>query len=1339
MAGARPGVHVVRLKAIHVSESLIAGNKFIKWDEDSNICVPVTLRVDSNGYFLYWQDQNKEVDSLDVAFIRDTRTGKHARLPKDPRLREMVTMGSTDCPLEDKMLTIAYGIDMVNISYISFAATSKEAAKEWSMELFQYATNLLALNASPLNYLDKYCTKLSLFTDVDSRIPIKSIVKTFAQNKDDRKRVKQAIEAAKLIPDKNDGLEKLTPDEFFLFYHRLCGRQEVTRVFNQIGGEKKSYLTAEQFMTFLNCEQRDPRLNEILYPYYDVKKSQQLIDQFERRSSTSAGSSAGQGLTAEGFLRYLLSNENAIVPPEKLDLNEDMSQPLAHYFINSSHNTYLTGHQLTGKSSVEIYRQVLLSGCRCVELDCWDGKGADEEPIITHGFTMCSDIVLKEVLEAIAETAFKVSDYPVILSFENHCSPRQQVKIAMHCRNIFGDSLLTEPLEAFPLAPDVPLPSPELLRRKILIKNKKVHAPHSADTTDPCPDDVDSDTDLPGYVEDIVEFGDSDDAKRQSAVDDIKGGAVEEAEANMEMSSLVNYIQPARFHSFDFAEKRSRSYECTSFVETQATALLKEFPVEFVNFNKRQISRIYPKGTRVDSSNYMPQIFWNAGCQLVALNFQTLDLAMQLNLGTFEYNGRSGFILKPDFMRRKDRQFDPFAESTVDGIVAGTVHVKIISGQFLTDRKIGTYVEVDMFGLPADTVRRKFRTKVIPGNGINPVYDEEPFVFRKVVLPNLAILRIAVYSENGTSLLGHRILPVEGLRPGYRHISLRNECNQPQGIATLFVHIRVTDYIPDAFADFAAALANPIAYQSRLEKHSQQLAILEDIDSEDGDGSSPNGNETSAASAAPGWTDGHALPGARSASGTASSSQQLSSSSATAAVNRRIVETVCQQQQQSLAVKRVGSVTNRGLSNQESTGCPSGSSSYTSAALSEASAASQSLMKSSSVPNSPHHGGVSTATDPSSVKSASAAAAQKMAVTSQSSKLNDPDVLEPISLELLRENKQYAKLAAKFEREMEILRRKHEKLQTTKMQQHQSEEERLISEQTRNRSALERSNLKSSRRRNATDVLTGDVQQQMASLVDRQQQELTALKTRHHDELSTLCGDLYRAELDLQLGQLSALRSRLEQLLVAARDARLAKLNRLHDAEVNELKKKLDAHNWDEMKALAKRHRDKNELARVRREATQKHITLAVQERQKLRDVLEQRNAEVRLHHEQLLSQLSLENKLEEDRLQKQCDEKCHSAVAGDVGSPAGSQCSKSVQVQASDFQPPPTAATAASTDTPHRANGDDRSLTSLEGSTGCRSPTIAVNLICDDRTTTVDSGGAPGDGCLATTGDARH
>ncbi|OTF77312.1 sphatidylinositol 4,5-bisphosphate phosphodiesterase-like protein [Euroglyphus maynei] len=199
---------------------------------------------------------------------------------------------------------------------------------------------------------------------------------------------------------------------------------------------------------------------------------------------------------------------------------------------------------------------------------------------------------------------------------------------------------------------------------------------------------------------------------------------------------------------------------------------------------------------------------------------------MQLNLGIFEYNGRNGYLLKPDFMRRQDRRFDPFTESTVDGIIAGTVSIKIISGQFLSDKRVGTYVEVDMYGLPADTVRRK-RTKIVPNNALNPIYDEEPFVFKKVVLPDLACLRIAAFEENG-KFLGTRILPFVGLRPGYRHISLRSESMQPMTLPTLFVHITVKDYIPDGLSELADALANPIAYQSMVEKHEKQLLALID-------------------------------------------------------------------------------------------------------------------------------------------------------------------------------------------------------------------------------------------------------------------------------------------------------------------------------------------------------------------------------------------------------------------------------------------------------------------------------------------------------------------------------
>lgn len=79
-----------------------------------------------------------------------------------------------------------------------------------------------------------------------------------------------------------------------------------------------------------------------------------------------------------------------------------------------------------------------------------------------------------------------------------------------------------------------------------------------------------------------------------------------------------------RVCSFLFFIEKNRMYEMSSFDEKQATTLLKERPLEFVNYNKHQLSRVYPAGTRFDSSNFMPQVFWNAGCQLVALNYQTL-------------------------------------------------------------------------------------------------------------------------------------------------------------------------------------------------------------------------------------------------------------------------------------------------------------------------------------------------------------------------------------------------------------------------------------------------------------------------------------------------------------------------------------------------------------------------------------------------------------------------------------------------------------------------------------------------------------------------------------------
>uniref|UniRef100_A0AAR5PRC1 1-phosphatidylinositol 4,5-bisphosphate phosphodiesterase n=1 Tax=Dendroctonus ponderosae TaxID=77166 RepID=A0AAR5PRC1_DENPD len=847
--------------------------------QDTGVGIPVTLKVDPDGFYLYWVDQNHEADLLDIAHIKDTRTGRYARIPKDAKLRPIVTMGSQDT-LEEKTVTVVTAHDFVNVNFINFCCTKKDIAQLWTDALLSLAYNLKQVNGAALMHLRKAYTKLTLQTDKSGKIPVKNIIKMCAQSRDDKKRLEALLSGLGLPHGKNDTInpDDFTFEYFYSLYVQLTQRGEVEKVFDEYVGTKTN-MTTEQFVDFLNKTQRDPRLNEILHPYADNVRARDVIEQYEPNRYVAQ---RGQ-LSSEGFLRYLLSEDNNIISSSKFDLSHDMDQPLAHYFINSSHNTYLTGHQLTGRSNAEMYRQCLLAGCRCVELDLWNG-GRAEEPVIVHGYTFVPEISAKEVLEAIAESAFKTSDYPVMLSFENHCNPRQQAKIANYCREIFGEMLLDAPIENHPLKDKQPLPPPSMLHRKIIIKNKKKHHRHrkeleesdsgieNQNCTDqalktviehPEENSTDQEPEGPegangskptgnGVIlhhppslqnrqasnESASTNGSSTDADEEPEVmegeiplnkstdrgDDGKA-PTGESEAGAEISALVNYVQPVHFVSFDESENRKRYYEMSSFDERQATLLLKEYPTDFVDYNKKQLSRVYPAGTRFDSSNFMPQVFWNAGCQLVALNFQTLDLAMQLNLGIFEYNLRCGYLLKPDFMRRQDRTFYPFADTTVDGIVAGTVKIQVISGQFLSEKKVGTYIEVEMYGLPADTIRKRFKTKVIPNNAINPVYDEEPFVFKRVVLPGLASIRIVAYEEGGR-FIGHRILPLTSISPGYRHVNLKTEMGQPLPLATVFIYVVVKDYVPDGLSEFADALANPIKYQSDLDKRTHQLAVL---------------------------------------------------------------------------------------------------------------------------------------------------------------------------------------------------------------------------------------------------------------------------------------------------------------------------------------------------------------------------------------------------------------------------------------------------------------------------------------------------------------------------------
>ncbi|NWX90601.1 PLCB2 phosphodiesterase, partial [Nothoprocta pentlandii] len=800
------------LQPPEVKEYLSKGERFIKWDD--------------------------EMEILDITSIRDTRAGKFAKIPKCQKLREVFNLDYPHSTFLLKTLTIVSGPDMVDLTFHNFVSYKENVGKSWAEDIMAIVRNPLTYNASRYTFLEKILVKLKMQLNAEGKIPVRNIFQMFPA---DRKRVEAALSACHLPKGKNDAInpEDFPETVYKTFLMNLCPRPEIDEIFTSHHLKAKPYMTKEHLAKFINKKQRDSRLNDILFPPAKPEQVQSLIEKYE---PSGINIQRGQ-LSPEGMVWFLCGPENNVIALDKLVLYQDMTQPLSHYFINSSHNTYLTAGQFSGISSPEMYRQTLLAGCRCVELDCWKGRPPDEEPIITHGFTMTTEILFKARKELLptwlAESAFKTSLYPVILSFENHVdSPKQQAKMAEYCRTIFGNMLLTEPLEKYPLKPGVPLPSPQDLLGKILIKNKKnqsvsgkrQNSLKKGRNVEPeiteLPASMDGeDTVWAGDVaeeepeEEEEQLGNLDEEEIKKMQSD-EGTAGLEVTAYEEMSSLVNYIQPIKFDSFEVSSQKNRSYVISSFTELKAYDLLTKFPLQFAEYNKRQMSRIYPKGTRMDSSNYLPQMFWNVGCQMVALNFQTMDVPMQQNMALFEFNGQCGYLLKHEFLRRPDKQFDPFSVDRLDVVVASTL--SILSGQFLSDRSVKTYVEVELFGLPRDT-KRKYRTKLTStANSINPVWKEEAFVFEKIMMPELASLKLVAWEEGG-KFIGHRVIPIIAVHSGYHHICLRSESNMPLTMPSLFVYLEIKDYVPDAWADLTIALSNPIKFFSLQDKRSVKL------------------------------------------------------------------------------------------------------------------------------------------------------------------------------------------------------------------------------------------------------------------------------------------------------------------------------------------------------------------------------------------------------------------------------------------------------------------------------------------------------------------------------------
>ena len=503
----------------------------------------------------------------------------------------------------------------------------------------------------------------------------------------------------------------------------------IAALFQRYAKTDQDYLTVTEFRSFLNQQQGVRNPEATLRLYYAMSGGSMILSSRreafevfgEHLSVTREGT-----LLIFGFTSFVLSQQNDIFNMKHAQVYQNMTLPLSNYFIASSHNTYLEGDQLKSNSSCDAYRRVLQSGCRCIELDLWDGPKND--PIIYHGYTLTSKIRARDVLDTIAKHAFDASPYPLILSFENHLSLAQQQTMVQHIREAFAPGVVPNAENSkFWDADPHSLPSPEELKGKILIKNK-AHPSR-------------------GYLA-------TNKANKQHA------------RIAQEMSDLVVYTKSARFPTLREA-LGSKCYEMMSLAEKKAMKAWRQSSNVFMQLNGARLLRTYPDGMRFDSSNYDPQPLWNMGTSMAALNYQKPDRAMQLSIGRFLQNGNCGYTLKPPVLQ----------ELATQGVAATPVTffkltTKILAGYNLhhprNKRRLNPLVEVEVVGVE-ELSQVSAPAKLDRGNY---VWDET-FSFN-VFVPEVALLRITVMDDKFGSkdIVGQFTLPLESLQQGYRPVRL---------------------------------------------------------------------------------------------------------------------------------------------------------------------------------------------------------------------------------------------------------------------------------------------------------------------------------------------------------------------------------------------------------------------------------------------------------------------------------------------------------------------------------------------------------------------------------------
>jgi len=260
--------------------------------------------------------------------------------------------------------------------------------------------------------------------------------------------------------------------------------------------------------------------------------------------------------------------------------------------------------------------------------------------------------------------------------------------------------------------------------------------------------------------------------------------------------SEITQLRTIKFKGFADVKAHAKAWEMCSFSENKVNKFLAKQTADFIDYNYRNLSRIYPKGMRVDSSNYDPVPSWNVGSQIVALNYQTGSEPTFINDGKFMDNGRCGYILKPKFLREEKIAFNPHSKfkpvKTMILTVISAFQLPKVAGKEKNQNGvvIDPYVKIKIRGIPADEGKSQ-KTKVIKNNGFNPHWNAE-FKF-PLCYPDLAI---AFFTVNDADILsaddfiGQYALSVNNIREGFRTVPLKDSKGTIYQNASLFVHIK---------------------------------------------------------------------------------------------------------------------------------------------------------------------------------------------------------------------------------------------------------------------------------------------------------------------------------------------------------------------------------------------------------------------------------------------------------------------------------------------------------------------------------------------------------------------